>query len=445
MEDNARFVAVKTLCEIEENKAYSNIKLSQNFRKYDLNHIDRSFATEILYGTLRWKLKIDYILQKFSKMPLNKVSNWGLSTLRTAVYQIFYMDKVPDFAVVNQAVDIVKIKEKNAGAFVNAVLRNILRNKDEYENIDIKDKIKQMSIKYSHPEWYIRYFLKQFSEEFVMELMIKNNTPPEMIIRVNTLKCSQDELIDLLSEKGIKVTKGEVKDALIVSGLSMIEKSEEYLNGLFQIQDQSSMLSSIILNPAPLDTVFDMCSAPGGKATHIAQIMHNNGEIAAFDIHSHKLKLINENAKRLGINIISAKLKDSTIYDESLESSADKVLVDAPCSGLGLIRKKPEIKWNVKPDDLNNLSKIQTDILFNSSKYVKHGGSIVYSTCTITREENEDVVDCFIKENKNFELQNICSDIPEKFVTDTCSDGYIKLFSNIHNTDGFFIAKFRRK
>jgi 16S rRNA (cytosine967-C5)-methyltransferase len=302
-----------------------------------------------------------------------------------------------------------------------------------------------MSVQFSHPEWFIMYFLKEFSEEFVKELMIKNNTPPEMTIRVNTLKCNRDHLEQLLLEKNIHARVGIVDDALIVSGLSGIEKSEEFLNGLFQVQDQSSMLSSLILNPSPLDTVYDLCSAPGGKATHMAQIMKNRGEIVSYDIHSHKLKLVSENAKRLGIDIINEKLKDSAVYDESLAESADKVLVDAPCSGLGLIRKKPEIKWNIKPLDFKSLASIQRSILLNASKYVKHGGNIVYSTCTITKEENEEIVDWFIKGNKDFEMVNITSHVPQKFISDTCNMGYIKLFPNIQDTDGFFIAKFRRK
>ena len=445
MEDNARLVAVKTLCEIEENKAYSNIKLSQNFRKYDLDHIDRAFATELLYGTIRWKLKIDFMLQKFSKMPVQKLNPWVLCSLRTAVYQIYHMDKVPDFAAVNQAVDIVKFKEKKASAFVNAVLRNILRNKDEYENINISNKTKQLAIKYSHPEWFVEMFVKQYGEEFTKELMIKNNTPAEMILRVNTLKCTRDELIKILESKGMKAKEGQVGDAVIVSGLSMIERSEEFINGMFQIQDQSSMLSSMVLNPAPFDTVFDMCSAPGGKATHMAQLMEDKGRILAFDIHSHKLKLISENAKRLGIQIIDTSLKDSAVYDDSLENSADKVLVDAPCSGLGLIRKKPEIKWNMKIEDINELSLLQKKILGNASRYVKPGGELVYSTCTLTKQEDEDIVEWFLSENTDYKLQSICSGIPSGMLSDTCEKGYIKLFPNINDMDGFFIAKFRRK
>jgi 16S rRNA (cytosine967-C5)-methyltransferase len=445
MGDMARFVVVKTLCDIEEKKSFSNIKLNQYFKKYDLSPIDRAFATEILYGTIRWKLRIDYFIQKFSKVKIKDMSTWVLCCIRTAVYQIFFMDKVPDFAAVNQAVEITKIRDKKASSFVNGVLRNILRNKNEFNNINIKDRIKKLSVEYSHPEWMIKKFTEAFGEKFVISLMEKNNTPPELSIRINTLKTTKEELKELLINKGIDVKEGRVPECLMLKGYHSIEKSEEFNNGLFTIQDESSMLVAKVLSPMPGERIIDLCSAPGGKTTHIAQLMNNNGEITALDIHEHKLLLVNDNAKRLGIDIIKTYLKDATTYIDEFKDYADRVLIDAPCSGIGLIRKKPEIRWNISEKDIIELQKVQYSILKNAAKYVKVGGVIVYSTCTITMEENEDIIKRFLNEHSNFELENICGILPERLSTSTCSSGYVKLFPNVHDTDGFFISRLRRK
>lgn len=446
MNDIARLIAVKTLFDIEVKKSFSNIKLNQYFRQYNPEPVDRAFATEILYGTIRWKLKIDYIIQKFSKRDISGISPWVLSCIRTGVYQIFFMDKVPEFAAVNQAVELVKIKDKKSSSFVNGVLRNILRNKNEFNNIDVKDSIKKLSIEYSHPEWFVDRFTRIYGEDFVKALMSVNNTPPELIVRVNTLKCRKDELVKLLTFKGIECIDGRLDESLILKGFSSIEKSEEFMEGLFTIQDESSMLAVKVLDPRKNDRVIDLCSAPGGKSTHMAQLMENKGEIISFDIHEHKLSLIRENAKRLGIDIIKTRLKDSTVFAEEYKDYGDKVLLDAPCSGLGLLRKKPEIRWSIQPRDIMELQKIQMEIIDNASRYVKKEGTLVYSTCTVSQEENEVIIQNFLKNNENFKLESICSFLPEAFKRgNTCKKGYIKLFPNIHDSDGFFIAKLLRK
>lgn len=444
MEDKARYVAVKTLYNIEVDGSYSNIKLNEYFKKYNLEAIDRAFASEILYGTIRWKLRIDYLIQKFSKLKISKMSPWVLCCIRTAVYQIYFMDRVPEFAAVNQAVEITKKNERKASSFVNGILRNILRNKDEFNKINIKDEIERISVEYSHPAWFVKMMVKEHGLDFTLELMKKNNTPSEFTIRLNTIKCSKDELKAVFLDKDVEVFDGLFDESMILKGYSMIERSEEFKNGFFTIQDESSMLCAKVLDPKPGQKILDMCSAPGGKATHMAELMGNHGEITSIDIYEHKIDLIKKNAKRLGIDIIKTKLMDSTMYFEEFNEYADKVLVDAPCSGLGLIRKKPEIRWNLGYDDIIKLNKIQYSILKNASKYVKKGGNLVYSTCTITREENENIVESFIKENNNFSMEDISKFLPSSFKSDTSKNGFIKLFPNLHGTDGFFIAKFVR-
>lgn len=441
MEDKARLVAVSTLYDIEFNKSYSNIKINEYFIKYDLSAIDRGFATEILYGTIRWKMKIDYVIQKNINIRIDEISLWVLVCLRAAIYQMFFMDKVPEFAAVNEAVKLVKINENKAAAFANAVLRSILRNKDEFNDITVKNKAKRLSIQYSHPEWFVKKFMPLYGEEFITELMKVNNTPPELTIRVNTLKTNREELIAKLHSEGFIAIEGNLDESLILKGYSMIEKSKIFNDGYFIFQDESSMLVANVLKPEPDDRIIDLCSAPGGKTTHIAEIMRNKGEILAFDIYEHKLELINENAKKLGIDIIKPVKGDATFLNEDLIGYGDKILVDAPCSGLGLIRKKPEIRWNITEEDIMSIRKIQIQILSNASKYLKKGGVLVYSTCTISEEENEEVIKLFLNENPNFKLDDINKFLPDKFKSKLSDQGYIKLFPNINECDGFFISR----
>lgn len=444
MEDKARLVAIMTLSDIDEKKSFSNIKLNEYFKENNLNSVDRGFATEIVYGTLRLKLRIDYILQKFLKQDINKLKPWTKNCLRIAVYQILFMDKVPSYAAVNQSVEIVKMKDKRASSFVNAVLRNVLRSKETLLDVNTKDKVKKLSIEFSHPEWFVRKMLKLYDEEFVVELLKINNTPPNMTVRVNQLKTSTEDITKVLEEDGVEVTKGRLNETLHLKNFHSIEKSKPFMDGLFTIQDESSMLCVRCLDPRSGEKVLDLCSAPGGKTTHIAEIMKNQGEIIAFDIYNHKLKLISDNAKRLGIDIIKPMINDATQIKEEYIGYADRVLVDAPCSGLGLMRKKPEIRWNVDDKDIKELSKIQLKILSNASKYVKVGGVMVYSTCTITKEENEEILNKFLSDNPNFNLVSISDYFTEDLFEESMEKGYIKLFPNKSNTDGFFISKLMR-
>lgn len=443
MEDKARYIGVKTLYDVEKKGAYSNLKLNYYFKKYKLEAIDRGLSTEIIYGTIRWKKRLDYTIKKYSRVKLKKIPLWTLCTLRAAIYEIYFLDKIPDFATVNQAVEIVKIKEKNEASFVNGLLRNILRNRDDFYNIKIQNKIQKMAVEYSQEEWFVEKLIKDFGEKTAKLIMEKSNKTPSLTLRVNTLKTSRESLKEILKKNTSKIEDGSLKHSLKVKGLSQIEKNEEFLKGSFSIQDESSMLAVLCLNPKKGEKIIDMCSAPGGKSTYIAELMNNEGEIISFDIHEHKLKLINEAAKRLSIDIIKEKLKDSTVLLDEYIDYADKVLVDAPCSGLGIIRKKPEIRWNIKEEDINELSRIQKEILYNASKYVKVNGELVYSTCTITKEENEHIIKAFLKENSNFELESIEDEIP--FNIETAKKGYVKLLPGIYDTDGFFIAKLIRK
>ena len=442
MNTNAREVAMKILLDINRNKAYSNLSLNK-YLKDVLEKKDENLIREIIYGVLENLIYIDYIISKASKIKLKKIHPNILEILRIGIYQIVFMDKIPESAAVNESVKLAKkYGHKGTIAFTNGVLRSISRDKEKFTSIDVKDKEKYISIKYSHPEDLVRRWVDEFGIEFTEELCKANNTTPSLNIRVNTLKTDKSFLIASLKEKGIEVLEGKyAQDALIVKNPFAITETEEFKQGLFTIQDESSMLVADIINPKEGSSVLDVCSAPGGKATHIAQKMNNIGYILSRDIYPHKIRLIEENTRRLGIDIIETQNYDALDKDETLIGKFDYCLLDAPCSGLGLIRRKPEIKLNRKKEDIDSLSNLQYDIIKNVKDYIKVGGFLIYSTCTIETKENIEIISKFIKENPEFKLVNIEESIKNKEDFTTLKDGYIKMFPHIHGTDGFFIAK----
>ncbi len=445
---NPREIAVNIISEINEEGAYSNISLKENFSNYrHLTDLDKAFITTIVNGTIRYLLTIDYVINQFSKTKTKKMKAVIRSILRSSVYQILFMDKVPASAACNEAVKITKRRGLSGLAgFVNGVLRNISRNKDNIIYPDPhKDFINYLSIKYSFPKWIIEYWLDHYSKEFVEELCHASNINPKVSIRCNLLKSDVDSLTDSLLKENIDVSKGlYLKEALYISKTSSISELDSFKKGLFQVQDESSMLVGHIVNPKVGEKILDVCSAPGGKSTHLAELMNNKGYILARDIHENKLNLVKSSAKRLGIDIIESQVKDASAIDEKMLNKMDKVLVDAPCSGLGIIRKKPDIKWKKENSDLKELIGIQRRILEVSSKYVNKDGVLVYSTCTISEKENLENIEWFIK-NFDFVLEDIDPYIPKKLQNENSKQGYIKLYPHIHNTDGFFIARLRRK
>lgn len=436
---NNRDIAYNILYEINNNKAYSNIIINKKVNKLDKK--DDSFIRELVYGVIENKIYLDYVISKFSKIKLKKISPAVKDILRLGIYQIIFLDKVPDSAACNESVKLTKKhSHKGTYGFVNGTLRNISRNKNKIELPDKeKNPVEYLSIKFSHPEWLVKRWLKDFGYNFTKDLCQCNNAKPEFIIRTNTLKTSREDLIKKLEIKDFIVSNTiYANDGILIKNPSRITDIEEYKKGLFTIQDESSMLVAQIMDPKEGSFVVDLCSAPGGKATHIAQIMNNKGKVISRDIHKHKLKLIIDNTNRLGINIIDTEHSDALKLDNTLVDKVDYCLVDAPCSGFGIIRRKPEIKYNKTEDDINEINKIQYKILENASKYVKKGGVIIYSTCTIEKEENRNLVEKFLKNNTMFTLEKTGS------ILEKDNEGIIELYPNIHGTDGFFIAKLKR-
>ncbi len=443
MSTNGRSVALKILMEINEEGAYSNISLMRNLTN-NIKNVDQGLIREIVYGTLENMIYIDWVINKFSKTRFNKISPVIKQILRMGIYQILFMDRIPDSAAVNESVKLAKkYSHKGAFGFVNGILRNISRNKD---NIIVPDKNKNpleyLTIKYSHPKWMIKDWVSQFGFDFTESLCIANNTKPKLNIRVNTLKTTKDELLKKLNSLGLSASETDIaKDGIIVYNPLRITETEEFKNGYFQIQDESSMLVGEIMNPEQNSLIIDVCSAPGGKSTHLAQKMNNNGKIIARDIYEHKLKLIRDNAKRLGIDIIETENFNALDVDNKYIGKADYCLVDAPCSGLGLIRRKPEIKWNKQKDNIDEITNLQYEILKNAGLYLKKNGVLVYSTCTIEKKENINLIQKFLNNHSNFKFMGFDTLIKYDDTTKTALKGYLELYPNIHNTDGFFIAK----
>ena len=437
---NSRELAFKVLVDIESNNNYSNISINKHFKNIDISNNERGLATEIIYGVVEKKIYLDYIIDKLSKIKVQKLSNYVKIFLRMGIYQIVFLD-ISDYAAVNETVNLAKKYDKKSSGFVNAILRNLIRNKDEILKIDAENENMYYSIKYSYSPWMIKTFIKDFGKEFTEDLLEANNEKPNLYIRVNTLKITREKLMkefDKISIKSYKVN--DIEEALRVENLKNIENNDLFKKGFFTIQDISSMIVGKVMNPNKNSRVLDLCSAPGGKTTHIATLMENTGEVVSRDIFDHKLKLIKNSVDRLGLTNVKIEKSDASVIDKNIIENFDYVLCDVPCSGLGIIKRKPEIKYKSK-EEIKDLPKLQYDILENASKYLKIGGVLIYSTCTILDSENISNVYKFLENNKNFEL----SKINEVNVDlENQENGYLKIYPNIHNMDGFFIAKLKK-
>ena len=438
----ARELALKVLLDIEENSNYSNIAINKHLKNVDMNNQDRGLATELIYGVIENKYYLDYIIDKLSKIKCKKMNTYVKILLRMGIYQILLLNSISDYAAVNETVSLVKKYDKRSSGFVNAILRNIIRQKDTIGEVDLKDdKIMYLATKYSYKPWIIKNWINNFSLEFTEDLLEANKEKPSLYLRTNTLKISRDELIEKLKQDGINCSiVPTIDEAIRVENLKNIENNKLFKDGLFTIQDISSMIVGKVMNPKENSLVLDVCSAPGGKTTHLATLMNNTGKVVSRDIFEHKLKLIQSTVDRLGLTNVEVESFDASVLDENSIDKFDYVLADVPCSGLGIIRRKPEIKYKEKAE-LKDLPNIQKHILDNASKYVKVGGTLIYSTCTIQDNENIEVIEDFLNANDNFKLVPINE---VKVDLDNQYSGYLKIYPNIHDIDGFFIAKLER-
>lgn len=447
MIDKAREVALKIIVKIEKDEGYSNLVINEFIKdnRNSLSDKDVAFISEIVYGVITWKITLDEIIKKYSKIKLKKLSIWILNILRMSIYQIVFLDKIPKSAAVNEGVNLAKrYGHKASSNFTNAILRKV-EKKDYEELFKIEDDVERISKTTSMPIWIIKELNKNRNIKEVEEICINLNKKPKINIRVNKLKTSIQELEKILTEEKIQYNKilEEMPEFLEIEKIKDIENNKFFKKGYFTVQDVSAGLTVKILSPKPNEIVLDACSAPGGKTTYIAEMMENKGKIVAGDIYEHRLNLINENCERLGISIVETKQIDGTIFQEDFYQKYDKILLDVPCLGIGVIRRKPDIKWQKTEEDVKEIIKVQENILKNCSRYLKPGGELVYSTCSILEEENEDIIEKFLNETNNFKIFDLENEVKDfkKYVT---KRGFLSIKPSEKN-DGFFICKLIKK
>lgn len=437
----SREIALEILNGVFRDNSYSNIILSNYLNKTDLQNKDKALVTEIVYGTIKYKYTIDKILSFFIKKELKTLDIDVLDILRLTVYQVKYLDKIPEFAAVNEAVEITK-KRCSIGAskFVNGVLRNYLRNKSA-AFVKTNNEIDKLAYDYSFEPWMVKLFLKQYGKAAAIKILQGLNEIPSVSVRVNNLKGTYDYVFEKLEDSGYSVKEGYIcPEAIQITKGRNIEDNELFKKGFITVQDESAMLVASAMDLKESMTVLDLCSAPGGKTTHIAEIMNDKGIVRAYDLHENKLRLIKENSGRLGINNIICGQMDSSVFNPELKAAADRILLDVPCSGLGIIRKKPEIKYTKAAKDISKIIEIQRSIMKNAARYIKNDGIMIYSTCTLNKEENEENVKWFLNNYPEFKAQRINFGVCENIVYN--KDNTVTILPNKY-MDGFFICKLK--
>ena len=444
---NPREVAAEAMVQILAEGAYNNTALRRLLRQNGaMSQQDRAFVTEIVNGTLRNIYYVDYVIDQFSNTKLSKIKPWLLAVLRTAVYQMLFMD-VPDNAACNEAVKLAQKKGfYNLKPFVNGVLRTVARQMDELEYPPREENlVRYLSVRYSMPEELVERWLADYGEETTEKMLADFLEEKPVTVRCRTYLNSVDKICESLKNQGVKVEQAPyLPYAKRISGYNHILALDAFIQGKMVVQDVSSMLVAEIANPQKGDYVIDMCAAPGGKSLHIGDKMEGFGTVDARDISQYKVNLIEENIQRLNSINVQAKVQDATIFDVESECKADIVLADVPCSGYGVIGKKPEIKYRSTTQKEEELVILQRTILDKAAEYVKPRGVLVFSTCTIAKEENEENMMWFMN-NHPFKLESIDEFIPEELRSETTGLGYLQMLPGVHGTDGFFIARFRRK
>lgn len=450
---NIRELIVEILIRVERENAYLNILIQPYLNRSSIKSEDKALIQEITYGVTRFRKKIDWIINQFLDNQKKKLPLTIRNILRTGVYQIIFLDKIPDYAIGYESVELAK-KSRYPGqsTLVNAVLRNIIRKSNGIHWPDIhQDPVKYISVFYSFPEWLVQRWNHRFGPDLCIRVCQAGNRRPNLTLRVNSLKISMPELKKNLFDSGLSFKEAQhiPSESVILQEFLDIGHSAIYRNGLFSIQDESSSLASRLLNPSPGQTIIDMCSGPGGKTTHLAQLMHNQGRIIAFEKNQKRLEMVKNECQRLGINIVTAVLNDSSQFCKDYFEKADKIFVDVPCSGTGVIRKKPDLKWkNLNNTRLKELNQLQSGILDVASRYLKPKGEILYSTCSMEREENDGIIKNFLEKNNHFTVQDTSSFVKKNSMIkyDTEVKQAIQLLPGYSgdNIDGFYMVKMQK-
>ncbi len=455
-----RELVLGVLLEVTRDGEYSHISLRNVLTKYQyLDKRDRAFITRVVEGTLEHMIEIDYIINQFSKVKVNKMKPVIRCILRSAVYQLKYMDSVPNSAACNEAVKLATKKGfASLKGFVNGVLRSIERNLDTITYPDEANEMEYLSVKYSMPEWILQKWLSQYDRDTVETMLADFQKEKPTTIRVNWNVMTREELVESLKNQGVTVENHPyLADALWISSYDYLADLDSFQKGAFHVQDISSMLVAHLANPKEGDTVIDVCAAPGGKSLHMAELLRGTGHVEARDLTDYKVNLIWDNIQRSGMKNIEAVRQDATVFDEESVEKADIVVADLPCSGLGVLGKKTDLKYKMTEQTQKDLVALQREILSKVKSYVKPGGTLIYSTCTINEAENMGNVNWFLTENKEFELASVREDLCEELRAEVAEgtsdkqfpkavvrDGCLQLLPGVHKSDGFFIAKFKK-
>ena len=450
-EEKPRDLALKILNELTLKYRYSVNYLDDVFQRHPyLDDRDRAFISHLVQGVLRWRLRLDWVIGQFVDFPLTKIDLPVLNILRLALYQIFFLDKVPESAAVNEAVNQVKWNRgaRHVTSFVNGLLRNICRQKDRIAFPDRDgDKANYMSVFYSYPRWLVDKWLRELGEQVAEELLSAQNNFPDLNIRTNTLKISRSRLIEYLANEGITGEPSPyAPEGILLKGFrGRVDELTAFKRGLFQVQDQAAQIASYLIAPQSGDSVLDICAGFGGKSTHMAALMGEEGQVLALDMNRGRLVSLENNSRRLGVTNIRSIVADaSSSLSSLLRRKFKRAVVDAPCSGLGVISRHPDSKWNRDENDIGRLANLQRMIMDEAASVIQRGGNILYVTCTISKDENEDVVKHFLYRNKDIFLENLKEHIPEWGLNLIDGQGFYRTFPSIHNMDGFFAALFTK-
>ncbi|MBI1910697.1 MAG: 16S rRNA (cytosine(967)-C(5))-methyltransferase RsmB [Deltaproteobacteria bacterium] len=437
----ARGAAFRVLNRVEAGDSYADILLEAELE--NLSEADSALAMEITNGVLRWRIRLDWAIDSFSSIKTKKLEHNVLNALRIGAYQILFLTRVPASAAINESVNLVKTGGNKKAGFVNAVLRKINSEKDNLKFPDFeKEPVKHISVVYSHPEWMVKRWVERFGLDEAMSLCEGNQIRPPKVLRVNTLKTTRGELFNELVEKGLDVKLTDYSPL----GIQVFRGRLNPKDDRYYIQDEASQLVPLLLAPKAGEAILDACSAPGGKTTLMAQLMNNSGIIIALDKYAGRLRTVEESAQRLGVKIIKTMEADAAgpLRLPAEIQEFDAILCDAPCSGLGVLRRSPDIKYRRKEEDIKELSALQKSILENISRYLKKGGRIVYSTCTFEPEETDGVVKWFLENHKDFVLEKAGGYVPEDCKTMVDEPGFLRTYPHRHGTDGFFAARLRK-
>ncbi|MET3698034.1 16S rRNA (cytosine967-C5)-methyltransferase [Bacillus oleivorans] len=441
---NVRFACLNLLTTIDKEQAYSNIVLQRELDKGDYSAKDKALLTEILYGTLQRKLSLDFFLEPFIKGK--KVKGWVRWLLRLTLYQIVFLDKIPERAAIYEAVEIAKKRgNKSIAGFVNGVLRSVGR--EGIRDIkSIEDPVQRLAIETSHPVWLVKRWIAQWGMEETEKMCRENLMAPVQTARVNLNRVSREDALQKLKEEGFAAEPSPLLKEAIRMVKGSIVKSTLFQEGYVTIQDESSMLPAYALGVEDNMIILDACAAPGGKTTHIAEKLHQTGKVHSFDIHDHKVQLIKDNVNRLQLKNVEAEQGDSRqIQNRFADQTFDRILVDAPCSGFGVLKRKPEAKYEKEEKDILQLQKVQLEILNAVAQLLKQNGILVYSTCTIDMDENHETVRAFLQSQSDYVLdESVKSRVPDAFQP-FVKEGELQLLPHTLNTDGFFVAAFRRR